>query len=107
MTSISPRERAVFQAIARGLTTEEVATELYLSPHTVRTYVKTGMRKLGSRTRAHSVAVAIERGLISSGGPYMTLSQGSQQAVLEQRWTAGGARARSFWQHRAELVSPM
>jgi DNA-binding NarL/FixJ family response regulator len=43
-----------------------VARELYLSPHTVRTYVQTGMRKLGSRTRAQGVAVAIDRGFISS-----------------------------------------
>jgi DNA-binding NarL/FixJ family response regulator len=68
MSGISNRERAVFQAIARGGTTAEVARELYLSPHTVRTYVQTGLRKLGSRTRAHGVAVAIHRGLISSAG---------------------------------------
>ncbi|MEA2457844.1 MAG: hypothetical protein QOC95_816 [Thermoleophilaceae bacterium] len=66
MSGISSREQAVFQAIARGRTTDEVAHDLYLSPHTVRTYVQTGMRKLGSRTRAQGVAVAIERGLISS-----------------------------------------
>jgi DNA-binding NarL/FixJ family response regulator len=66
MSHISNREQAVFQAIARGLTTEEVARELYLSPHTVRTYVKTGLRKLNGRTRAHGVAVAIDQGLISS-----------------------------------------
>jgi LuxR family transcriptional regulator, regulator of acetate metabolism len=55
----------VFQALASGRTTAEVAHELYLSPHTVRTYVQTGMRKLGSRTRAQAVATAIDRGLIS------------------------------------------
>lgn len=58
----------MFQALARGRTTAEVAGELYLSPHTVRTYVQTGMRKLDSRTRAQGVAVAINRGLISSAG---------------------------------------
>jgi DNA-binding NarL/FixJ family response regulator len=68
MSGISTREQAVFQAIARGRTTTEVARDLYISPHTVRTYVQTGMRKLGSRTRAHGVAVAIDRGLISSAG---------------------------------------
>jgi two-component system response regulator DesR len=66
VSSISNREQAVFQALARGGTTNEVARELYLSPHTVRTYVQTGMRKLGSRTRAQGVAVAIERGFIST-----------------------------------------
>jgi DNA-binding CsgD family transcriptional regulator len=62
---ISNRERAVIQAIARGSTTAEVARDLYISPHTVRSYVKTAMRKLGSRTRAHGVAVAMQHGLIS------------------------------------------
>lgn len=65
MSGFSNRERAVFQELARGRTTDEVARELYISPHTVRTYVRSGMRKLGSRTRAHGVAVAIHRGLIS------------------------------------------
>jgi DNA-binding NarL/FixJ family response regulator len=69
MSGISERERAVFQALARGRTTGEVAEELYLSPHTVRTYVRTGLRKLGSRTRAGGVAVAISRGLISPSDP--------------------------------------
>jgi DNA-binding NarL/FixJ family response regulator len=66
MPEISDREQAVFQALARGKTTDEVARELFLSPHTVRTYVQTGLRKLGSRTRAQGVAIAIQRGLISA-----------------------------------------
>jgi DNA-binding NarL/FixJ family response regulator len=66
MSGFSSREQAVFQSLARGHTTDEVAREMHLSPHTVRTYVATGLRKLDSRTRAHGVAVAINRGLISS-----------------------------------------
>jgi len=66
MSGFSSRERAVFQSLARGRTTDEVAREMHLSPHTVRTYVRTGLRKLDSHTRAHGVAVAINRGLISS-----------------------------------------
>ena len=65
MSEISEREQAVFQSLARGNSTDEVARELFLSPHSVRTYVQTGLRKLGSRTRAQGVAVAIDRGLIS------------------------------------------
>jgi DNA-binding CsgD family transcriptional regulator len=68
MSGISMREREVFQALARGRTTEEVAGELHISPHTVRTYVRSGLRKLDSRTRAHGVAVAMERGLIAGPG---------------------------------------
>jgi len=66
MPGFSNREQAVFQALARGGTTIEVGRDLCISPHTVRTYVQTGLRKLDSRTRAQGVAVAINRGLISS-----------------------------------------
>ena len=68
MSGFSAREQAVFQALARGSTTTDVARELFLSPHTVRTYVQSGLRKLDSRTRAQGVAVAIARGLITSSG---------------------------------------
>jgi DNA-binding CsgD family transcriptional regulator len=66
MSVLTDRERDVFEALARGRTTEEVAAELHLSPHTVRTYVRSAMRKLGSRTRAQGVAIAMNRGLISA-----------------------------------------
>jgi len=66
MSVLTDRERDVFEALARGRTTDEAAAELRLSPHTVRTYVRSGMRKLGSRTRAHGVAIAMNRGMISA-----------------------------------------
>src|SRR5690606_360929 len=45
--SLTPRERDVLGAIARGGSTAEIAAELFLSPHTVRDYVKTVFEKLG------------------------------------------------------------
>jgi DNA-binding NarL/FixJ family response regulator len=75
MSGFSSREQAVFQSLARGRTTDEVAREMHLSPHTVRTYVRTGLRKLDSRTRAHGVAVAINRGLISSAAADLDLTE--------------------------------
>lgn len=56
---LSPRERRVATELARGASTEEIAAALYLSPHTVRTHIRNIQRKLGARTRAHAVAVAI------------------------------------------------
>ena len=54
--SLSPREREVLGAIARGASTAEIAAELFLSSHTVRDYVKTVFEKLGVSSRAELVA---------------------------------------------------
>ena len=63
---LSGRERAVLGELARGRATEEIAQALVLSPHTVRSHVKTAMRKLGARTRAHAVAIALSAGAIDA-----------------------------------------
>ena len=54
--ALSPRERDVVRAIARGATTAEIAGELFLSPHTVRDYVKTVFDKVGVSSRGELVA---------------------------------------------------
>lgn len=56
---LSPREREILGGLSRGLSTEQVATDLTLSAHTVRTHVKNAMRKLDASTRAHAVAIAM------------------------------------------------
>ena len=61
---LSGRERAVLSELARGNATEQIAHELFLSPHTVRSHVKAAMRKLDARTRAHAVAIAMTAGAI-------------------------------------------
>jgi DNA-binding CsgD family transcriptional regulator len=53
---LSPREREVVRAIARGMSSSEIATELYLSPHTVRDYVKSVFEKVGVCSRGELVA---------------------------------------------------
>ena len=54
----------MLRELARGYTTDEVAGVLTVSPHTVRTHVKNGMRKLGAKTRAHAVAIALSEGAL-------------------------------------------
>jgi DNA-binding CsgD family transcriptional regulator len=54
--SLTPRERDVLAAIARGESTAEVAAQLFLSPHTVRDYVKTVFEKVGVSSRNELVA---------------------------------------------------
>lgn len=53
---LSPRERDVVRAIARGLSTPDIASQLFLSAHTVRYYIKTVFEKVGVSTRGELVA---------------------------------------------------
>jgi DNA-binding CsgD family transcriptional regulator len=52
---LTPRELEVTRAIARGLSTNEIAAELYLSPHTVRDHVKGLFEKVGASSRGELV----------------------------------------------------
>ena len=54
--SLTARERDVLGAIARGASTAEIAAELFLSPHTVRDYVKAVFEKLEVSSRGELVA---------------------------------------------------
>lgn len=61
---LSPRETDVLVIAATGSTTAEIAHELGLRESTVKSYIATGMRKLGARTRHEAVAEARKRGLL-------------------------------------------
>lgn len=61
---LSPREREVLDHLAKGMTGEEVAVRLGLSPETVRTHVRNAMDKLEAHTRVHAVALALRQGEI-------------------------------------------
>ena len=62
--TLSERECEVLEQIACGHSIEDISADLFLSPHTVRTHIKNILRKMGARTRAHAVAMAISQGLI-------------------------------------------
>jgi DNA-binding NarL/FixJ family response regulator len=66
---LSQRERRVAVELARGAQTEEIAAVLYISPHTVRTHVRNIKRKLGARTCAQAVALAITMQLVTPPAP--------------------------------------
>ena len=53
---LSPRERDVLRAIARGSSTPDIAAELFLSAHTVRDYIKSIFEKVGVSSRGELVA---------------------------------------------------
>ena len=61
---LSDREREVLMQIAAGLTNEEIAGALHLSPATAKTYVHRIMTKLQARDRVQLVIIAYDRGLV-------------------------------------------
>jgi DNA-binding NarL/FixJ family response regulator len=63
---LSPREREILELLAHGLSGEDAAKQLYLSSETVRTHVRNAMSKLDASTRVHAVALAMQRGEIST-----------------------------------------
>jgi DNA-binding NarL/FixJ family response regulator len=65
--TLSEREAEILAMLARGLTGEEIAQRLVLSPETVRTHVRNAMGKLQARTRTEAVVKALEREEIQLG----------------------------------------
>jgi DNA-binding CsgD family transcriptional regulator len=61
----TPREREVLSLLAAGATDEQIAEMLELSPATVQTHVRNAKAKLGARTRAQAVAMALQHEMIS------------------------------------------
>lgn len=61
---LSRRELQVLELIADGLENQAIADLLYVSVETVRTHVKSILRKLSSRDRTHAVAVAFRSGVL-------------------------------------------
>jgi DNA-binding NarL/FixJ family response regulator len=68
LEQLTEREREVLVLVARGLSNEDIARRLYVSPATAKTHVNRAMVKLGVRDRAQLVVLAYEAGLVSPGG---------------------------------------
>jgi DNA-binding NarL/FixJ family response regulator len=62
--ALSKREREILQKVADGATTRQVAAELGISPHTVKTHLERIFEKLGANDRAQAVAIAIRTGVV-------------------------------------------
>ena len=64
---LTDREREVLRLVGRGRSNDEIAGDLFISPHTAKTHVKNTMIKLGAHDRAQLVIAAYESGLVQPG----------------------------------------
>jgi DNA-binding NarL/FixJ family response regulator len=67
VAALTAREREVVGLVGRGLSNEEIAEQLYLSPLTAKTHVSRAMTKLHARDRAQLVVIAFRTGLTQLG----------------------------------------
>lgn len=65
---LTEREEEILILVARGRSNQEIADELFISPHTAKTHVNRTMTKLHAHDRAQLVIVAYETGLLTPGG---------------------------------------
>ncbi|MCV2458225.1 response regulator transcription factor [Streptomyces sp. ICN988] len=68
LDTLTRREREVTALVARGLSNEEIAAHMVVSPLTAKTHVSRAMTKLGARDRAQLVVFAYESGLVAVRG---------------------------------------
>ena len=64
---LTEREREILGLVGRGMSNDEIAADLVISPATVRTHVGRVMTKLDAHDRAQLVVAAYESGLVKPG----------------------------------------
>ncbi len=67
LDGLTEREREIVALVGEGLSNQEIAERLYLSPATAKTHVSRAMNKLRARDRAQLVVIAYESGLVRPG----------------------------------------
>jgi DNA-binding NarL/FixJ family response regulator len=67
LADLTPRESEVVRLVATGLSSDEIAAELFVSQSTVKTHTARAMMKLAARDRAQLVIAAYEAGIVQPG----------------------------------------
>jgi DNA-binding NarL/FixJ family response regulator len=67
LSALTDREREVLSLVAAGLSNDEIARQLFVSPLTAKTHVSRILTKLDARDRAQLVVLAYESGLVTPG----------------------------------------
>ena len=62
---LTPRQGAVLDRLATGMSTEQIASDLGIAPDTVRNHIRSILQALGVHSRLQAVAEARRRGLLS------------------------------------------
>jgi DNA-binding NarL/FixJ family response regulator len=65
LSALTDREREVVALVAEGLTNDDIAERLFISPTTAKTHVSRSLVKLNARDRAQLVAMAYRSGLVT------------------------------------------
>jgi DNA-binding NarL/FixJ family response regulator len=69
LAALTPREREMVALVATGLSNQEIAERMSVSPFTVRAHVQRAMAKLQARDRAQLVVIAYQTGLARAAAP--------------------------------------
>ncbi len=64
LEELSPRELDVLKLIAKGMSNDEIARTLFISPHTVKNHVSNIYRKMGMDDRTQVAITALRMGLV-------------------------------------------
>ena len=67
LDTLTEREHEVLELVAQGLSNDEIAQRLFISPTTAKTHVSHVMMKLAARDRAQLVVIAYESGVVIPG----------------------------------------
>ena len=65
LEGLTGREREILSLVARGISNDEIGSELFISPATVKTHLSRVMAKTGAHDRAGLVVFAYESGLVT------------------------------------------
>ena len=99
-SALTAAELRLLPLLSTHLPLHEIAAELFLSPHTVRTQAKSIYRKLGASTRSQAVTLAHELGLLEGLGTGSFSPHSVDETRPGRRCNSARRRAETLWATR-------